>query len=58
MQNFGTYDNPFWEKSNPGREKEREQERFLQCQTPTSTVRVKVKGFRMKNGGCRIKSEE
>ena len=30
---------------------------FLRCQTPTSTVRLKVEGCRVKNVGCRIKSE-
>ena len=34
------------------------QEGFLRCQTSTSTVRRKVEGCRVKNGGCRIKSEE
>ena len=43
------------------------QEGFLRCQIPTSTVRRKVEGcrvknggvdFRVKNGGCKIKSEE
>ena len=34
------------------------QEGFLPCQTPTSTVRLKVEGCRVKNGGCDIKSEE
>ena len=34
------------------------QEGFLRCQTPTSTVRLKVEGCRVKNGGCRIESEE
>jgi hypothetical protein len=33
------------------------QEGFLRCQTPTSTVRLKVEGCRVKNGGCMIKSE-
>ena len=40
------------------REKEQKQEGFLRCQTPTSTVRLKVEGRRVKNGGCRIKSKE
>ena len=35
-----------------------EQEGFLRCQTPTSTLRLKVEGCRVKNGGCRIESEE
>ena len=35
-----------------------QQEGFLRCQTPTSTVRLKVEGCRVKNGGCRIESEE
>ena len=35
-----------------------EQEGFHQCQTPTSTVRLKVEEYRVKNGGCRIESEE
>ena len=39
-------------------EQMKEQEGFLRCQTPTSTARLKVKGCRAKNGGCRIKSEE
>ena len=30
------------------------QEGFLLCQTPTSTLRLKVEGFRVKNVGCRI----
>ena len=34
------------------------QEGFLRCQTPTSTVRLKVEGCKVKNGECRIKSEE
>ena len=34
------------------------QEGFLQCQTPTSTVRLKVEECGVKNGGCGIKSEE
>ena len=34
------------------------QKGFLQCQTFTSTIRLKFKGCRMKNGGCQIKSEE
>ena len=33
------------------------QEGFLRCQTPTSTVRLKVEGCRVNNGGCKIKSE-
>ena len=44
-----------------------EQEGFLRCQTPASTVRLKVEGRRVKNGwgvvgwrvknrGCRIES--
>ena len=32
--------------------------RFFLCQTPTSTIRLKVEGCRVKNGGCRIKGEE
>ena len=28
------------------------QEGFLRCQTPTSTVKLKVEGCRVKNGGC------
>ena len=45
----------------------RKQEGFLRCQTPTSTVRLKVEGCRVKNRGeglrvknrwCRIGSEE
>ena len=35
-----------------------EQEGFLPCQTLTSTVRLKVERCRVKNGGCRIKSEK
>jgi hypothetical protein len=31
---------------------------FLQCQILTSAVRLKVEGCRMKNGGCKNKSEE
>ena len=31
---------------------------FLRCQTPTPTVRLKVKGCRVKNGGCRIESDK
>ena len=36
------------------------QEGFLQCQTPTPTptVRLKVKGCRVKNGGCGVESEK
>ena len=45
----------------------KEQEGFLRCQTPVSTVRLKVEGCRVKNGwgvvgwrvknrGCRIES--
>jgi hypothetical protein len=34
----------------------KEQEGFLRCQTPTSAVRLKVEGCRVKNGGWRIKS--
>ena len=34
------------------------QEGFLRCQTPTSTVRMKVEGCGVNNGGCKIKSEE
>ena len=30
---------------------------FLPCQTPTSTVKLKVEYYRVKNGGCRIKGE-
>ena len=33
------------------------QEGFLLCQTPISTVRQKVEGCRVKNGGCGIESE-
>ena len=35
-----------------------EQEGFLRYQTPTYTVRLKVEEYRVKNGGCRIESEE
>ena len=34
------------------------QEGFLSCQTPTSTVRLNVEEYRVKNGECRIESEE
>ena len=34
------------------------QERFLPCQTPTSTVRLKVEGCSVKNWGSKNKSEE
>ena len=34
------------------------QEGFLWCQTLTSTVRLTVEGCRVRNGGCRIESEE
>ena len=34
------------------------QEGFLPCQTPTYTIRLKVEGCSVKNGGCGIKSEE
>ena len=34
------------------------QEGFLRCQTPTSTVKLKVEGRRVENGGCMIGSEE
>ena len=34
------------------------QEGFLRCQTPTSTLRQKVEGCRLDNGGCRIMSVE
>ena len=34
------------------------QEGFLRCQTPTSTIRLKDEGCRVKNGGCMINSEE
>ena len=51
------YDNHFWEIGNLTREKKK-QEGFLRCQTPTSTVRLKVEGCRVNNGGCKIKSEE
>ena len=34
------------------------QEGFLRYQTPTYTVRLKVEEYRVKNGGCRIESEE
>ena len=34
------------------------QEGFLRCQTPTSTVKLKAEGCRVKNGECRIKSEQ
>ena len=37
--------------------KEEEQEGFLRCQTPTSTVRLKVEGCRLNYGWCKIKSE-
>ena len=36
----------------------KKQEGFLGCQTPTSTVRLKVDENRVNNGGCRIESEE
>ena len=36
----------------------RQQEGFLRYQTPTSTVWLKVEGCIVKNGGCRIESEE
>ena len=45
-------------------QEKRKQEGFLPCQTPTPTVRLKVEGYmegiglRVKNGGCKIKSEE
>ena len=39
-------------------ERRERQEGFLRCQTLTSTVRLKVEGCRVKNGGCRIESEE
>ena len=32
--------------------------RVTEWQTPTLTVRLKVEGCRVKNGECRIKSEE
>ena len=35
-----------------------QQEGFLRCQTPTSAVRLKVEGCRVKNGGCEMKSGE
>ena len=35
-----------------------EQEGFLPCQTPTSTVRLKVEGCRVKNVRVEIKSKE
>ena len=38
--------------------KKRKQEVFLRCQTPTSTVWLKVEEYMVKNGGCRIESEE
>ena len=38
--------------------KDLKQEGFLQCQTPTSTVWLKVEGCRVKNGGSSIESEE
>ena len=34
------------------------QEGFLQCQSLNSTVRLKVEGCRVTNGGCRIEKEE
>ena len=34
------------------------QEGFLRCQTLTSTIRLKVEECLVKNGGCRIESEE
>jgi hypothetical protein len=34
------------------------QEGFLRCQTPTSTVGLKDEEYRVKNGVCRIESEE
>ena len=34
------------------------QEGFLRCQTPSSTVGLKVEGCRVKNEGYRIESEE
>ena len=34
------------------------QEGFLRCQTTTSTVKQKVEGCRLDNGGCRIMSVE
>ena len=38
--------------------KYKRQDGFLRCQTPTSTVSLKVDGCIVNNGGCRIKSEE
>ena len=35
-----------------------EQEGFLRCQTPTSTVRLNVEEYRVKNGGYRLESEK
>jgi hypothetical protein len=40
------------------REQGGKQEGFLRCQTPASTVKLKVEGCRVKNGGCWIESEE
>jgi hypothetical protein len=37
-------------------EYEEEEKGFVRCQTTTSTVRLK--GYRVKNGRCRIESEE
>ena len=37
--------------------KQQRQEGLLRCQTPTSSVRLKVEGCRVKNGECRIKSK-
>jgi hypothetical protein len=31
-----------------------EQEGFLRCQTPTSTVCLKVEGFRVRSGGVKL----
>jgi hypothetical protein len=36
----------------------KEQEGFLRFQTPTSTVRLKIEGFRVKNNQHQIESEE
>ena len=37
--------------------KEIKQKGFLWCQTPTSTVGLKLEGCRVNNGGCRIGME-
>ena len=49
----------FVEPTNARTKNSIEQEGFLRCQTLTSsTIRRKVEGCLLKNGGCRIESEE